>query len=98
MKVFPKGIPDLHATMTIPELYDPAMQIEDPEEAQEYLQALTDHYVKRYGMKKTVAAKTAKQWVVYYAAYYGIECAARVKKLFNGAAKRKVSKKRKRKS
>jgi len=69
-------------SLTNGELYDPAMLITDQEEADEYLSALVDRYMRQRGVSKEEAEGVQRANIGYYSGYMSDETAIRAKKLF----------------
>ena len=70
---------------TIGEIYGPAMEIKDYQEAQEYLRMLIDRQKKYWHRTEEEAMRIEMMNIGYYAGYYDAETAERVYKLFDTA-------------
>lgn len=66
---------------TIRDLYRPAMEIVDLNEAKEYFEALVKRQMK-FGKDRKEAEEIERGNIGYYAGYYDMETMERVKKLF----------------
>jgi hypothetical protein len=77
------GPPEKEEGYTIGELYGPAMEIADEEEANEYLTALTVESHKQSGKTHDACLDIQRHNLGYFAGYYDKETAERVFKLFN---------------
>ena len=79
--------PENKETLTYGECLGPAMEITDPEDAQQYLKDYIS-FIERYIDKKAepntrmIAEEVAKSNLGYYAGYYDNETRMRVEKLF----------------
>lgn len=69
--------------MTIGESYAPAMEITDPEDARQYLEALIERSVRCFDMSEDEARKVQLSNLGYYAGYYSYDVRVRVQQLFN---------------
>ena len=69
-------------TMTIGELYGPAMKITDQAEADKYFEMLVSRQEKEFGNSRAKAEEIERQNLGYYAGYYDAETRARVETLF----------------
>lgn len=69
--------------MTIEQCYDPAMEITDPEEAKEYLEALIERSVKYFDNSREEAQRIEKMNLGYYCGYASVETMIRVHELFD---------------
>ena len=74
-KEFPKGA-------TIGDLYDPAMKIEDQDEANEYFERLVQRAITHFGQAREEAESVNRSNLGYYAGYYDAETRKRVERLF----------------
>ena len=79
--------PENKETLTYGECLGPAMEITDPEDAKQYLDAYTD-FIAEWRKKEPVGTdrtprETALVNIGYYAGYYSPETRERVYKLFN---------------
>ena len=76
---------ELPEKMTWGELYGPAMEIRDPVDAAEYLNALIQRNMKHFGESREEAEENVKYNLGYYAGYYDTETMVRVQRLFDCA-------------
>jgi len=79
--------PENKETLTYGECLGPAMEITDPEDAKQYLDAYTD-FIAEWRKKEpadtdSTPLETALTNIGYYAGYYGPETRERVNRLFN---------------
>ncbi len=74
---------DIDKEYTIGEVYRPAMEITDQQEADEFFKALVDYHVKRYGQSIEEATEIQKANLGYFAGYYDRETMMRVQRLFS---------------
>ena len=75
MKTFPKQ-------MTIGEMYDPAMEITDQQEADEYFEACVQRGVTFFGQTLEEATRIQRGNLGYYAGYCDTETMQRINRLF----------------
>lgn len=69
---------------TIADLYRPAMEITDPQEALDYFERLvTEVGIRAAGQSREEAESIQRQNLGYYAGYYDSETRARVERLFS---------------
>lgn len=68
---------------TIGELYRPAMEITDQQEANKYLEYLVDYYMQFDNNTHEKATQIARHNLGYYAGYCSSETQSRVYKLFS---------------
>ena len=68
--------------MTYGETLGSAMEITDPEEANEYLRVMVERGIWREGLSREVAEKNAKSNLGYFAGYCDTETRIRVNRLF----------------
>lgn len=73
---------DVNRDYTIGEHYEPAMEITDPQEASDYLEALIQHAMVRHDQTREEATSIQKQNLGYFAGYYDHETRERVEALF----------------
>ncbi len=66
---------------TVGEIYGPAMEVTDPQEANAYFARIVSHLM-RYGNPQEFAETTARRNLGYYSGYYGIEVQQRVERLY----------------
>lgn len=64
------------------EKYDPAMLIEDPEEAAAYFEARVEHQMRIGGASRADAERIERHNIGYYSGYYSRETRARVERVF----------------
>ena len=69
--------------MTTDECYKPSLEITDPDEAKEYLEALIERSMKYFDNSREEAERIEKGNLGYYCGYYGTEAMIRVHKLFD---------------
>ncbi len=68
--------------MTYGECYGPAMEITDPEEAKEYLEALIERDIRVFGKTPEEAHALEMTKLGYYSGYYDHQTGVRVNQLF----------------
>lgn len=68
--------------LTIREVYGPAMQITEQEDADQYYAKLVAHCMKNTGKSRDEAETIQKANLGYYAGYYDAETMVRVNRLF----------------
>lgn len=68
--------------VTTSEMYGPAMEITDEQEAEQYLQDCIDHMVEHHGQTEEEARRIQLINIGYYAGYYDSETMSRVNRLF----------------
>ena len=76
---------DTNRDYTIGEMFKPAMEITDPKEAAEYLEALIQHSIDRHGQDREEATRIQRSNLGYFAGYYDHETRERVERLFSCA-------------
>ena len=69
--------------ITIGDKYNPAMQIDDQEEADSYFELLVQHSIVNFDMTQEEAETLERTNLGYYAGYYSHGTRLRVEKLFN---------------
>jgi len=74
---------NLPKAMTTDECYKPSLEITDPDEAKEYLEALIERSMKYFDNSREEAERIEKTNLGYYCGYYGTEAMIRVHKLFD---------------
>jgi len=68
---------------TVGELYDPAMNVQTEQEAQEYLAFLIEYYLSVTNWDRAEAQRISLHNIGYYTGYCSPEIANRVMRLFN---------------
>ena len=67
---------------TIGDLYHPAMEITDQEDADQYFEKLVQLHMKSWGKSREEAERTERSNLGYFSGYYDEETARRVATLF----------------
>lgn len=67
------------------DLYDPAMEIKDQDEADAYFSDLVDRHITIFGSTKESAEYTERVNLGYWAGYYDWDTRVRIKKLFDAS-------------
>lgn len=69
-------------SLTIGEVLKPAMEITDQKEADEYLEAMIEYYMRFENRTREQALEIARINLGYFAGYYNYDVEQRVQKLF----------------